>query len=84
MATHVLLHLHLKESFQLWRPDTGDKQGQMDLLRQERGFVHGEDGVCVLTREGLRGVRGLAAALLLELLALACLYSVWIAWRSLR
>jgi hypothetical protein len=83
MATQVLLQLHLKKTFQSWRPETGDN-GQMDQLRQERGFVHGEDGVCVLTREGLRGAHGLAAALLLEMLAVVGLCSAWMVWRWLR
>lgn len=82
MATHVLLQLHSKDRFGLWRPER-NADGPTDQLRQERGFVHGEDGVCVLTREGLRGARGLAAALLLELLAVAGLCSVWLAWRWL-
>lgn len=84
MATLILLHVHSAEMLQSPLLPAGVMPEQANLLRRERGFVQGSDGACVLTCEGLRGARGVAAALLFEILAIVCVCSAWLAWHWLR
>jgi hypothetical protein len=85
MATHVFFDTQAASWRKLPGQEPGEvRTGQKISLRQTRGFVLQDGELCVETRRGLAGMRGVAAALVLEFLAAACAGCAFLIWDSLR
>lgn len=80
MATNVLFDVQAGRLRELDQEPAETIRGKQISLRRERGFVSADGDLYVETRDGLAGARGLTLALVLEVLAVAC---VWVAWHWL-
>lgn len=85
MATHVLFDTQAAK----WRKLTdhepvGVRTEPQSSLRRARGFVVQDGELCVETRQGLSGMRGMAVALMLEFVAAVGFGCVFLVWYSIR